>query len=159
LYRSLGNSTSKPYFSRVQHISMSPKVKQRYLGYQKYNRALMAEFWTDSDTIWAMKKQSDSDYDIKCTTVKFHDNSHNFQSHRWIRRKCYVESPDMFSYLRLKFQVNRSSGRHRNTGQQRLHEFCYLLPFDLWASYLARILSLQGSLMGCNIVSKCDKDS
>jgi len=50
----------------------------------------------------------------------------------------------MFSYLGLKFQVNRSSERHRNTGQQKLYEFCYLLPFDLWISYLARILFLKG---------------
>jgi hypothetical protein len=32
----------------------------------------------------------------------------------------------MFSYIRLKFQVNWSSGRYRNTGQQRLYEFFYL---------------------------------
>jgi hypothetical protein len=50
----------------------------------------------------------------------------------------------MFSYHDLEFQFNRSSGRHRNTGQQRLYEFCYLLPFDLWTSYLARILFLKG---------------
>jgi hypothetical protein len=50
----------------------------------------------------------------------------------------------MVSYLGLKFQVNQSSERHRNTGQQRLYEFCYLLPFDLWTSYLARILFLKG---------------
>jgi hypothetical protein len=49
----------------------------------------------------------------------------------------------MFSYLGLKLQVNRSSGRHLNMGQQRLYEFCYLLPFDLWTSYLARILFLK----------------
>jgi hypothetical protein len=35
-------------------------------------------------------------------------------------------------------------GRHHNTGQQRVYEFCYLLSFDLWTSYLARILFLQG---------------
>jgi hypothetical protein len=29
-------------------------------------------------------------------------------------------------------------------GQQRLYEFCYLLPFDLLTSYLARILFLKG---------------
>jgi len=54
----------------------------------------------------------------------------------------------MFSYLGLNFQVNRSSGRHRNMGQQSLYEFCYLFPFDLWTSYLARILFLKeyGSL-------------
>ena len=50
----------------------------------------------------------------------------------------------MLSYLGVKFQVNRSLERHRNTGQQRLYEFCYLLPFDLWPTYLARILFLKG---------------
>jgi hypothetical protein len=50
----------------------------------------------------------------------------------------------MLSYLGLKFQVNRSSVTHQNTGQQRLYEFCYLLPFDLWTSYLARIPFLNG---------------
>ena len=50
----------------------------------------------------------------------------------------------MFAYLRLKYHVNRSSARHPNPGQQRLYGFCYLLPFDLWTSYLARILFLKG---------------
>jgi hypothetical protein len=48
------------------------------------------------------------------------------------------------TYLRLKFHVNRSSERHRNTGQQRLYDFCYLLSFDLWTSYLAKIPFLKG---------------
>jgi len=79
----------------------------------------------------------------------------------------------MLSYLGLKFHVNRSWERHCKMGQQRLYEFCYLLPFDLWTSYSAMILFLKGnmaayfgnllilqrSLMGCNIVSKCGKDS
>jgi hypothetical protein len=30
--------------------------------------------------------------------------------------KFYVDSPDMFSYYGLKFQVNRTSERHHNTG-------------------------------------------
>jgi hypothetical protein len=58
--------------------------------------------------------------------------------------KFYVDSPEMLSYYGLKFQVNRTSGRHHNTGQQRLYEFCYLLPFDFWTSYLVRIFFLQG---------------
>jgi hypothetical protein len=33
--------------------------------------------------------------------------SHNSQSDRWIELKFYVESPDMFSYLGLKLQVNQ----------------------------------------------------
>jgi hypothetical protein len=55
-----------------------------------------------------------------------------------------MESPDMLSYLGLNVQVNWSSERYLNTGQQRLYEFCYLLPFDSWTSYLARIF-----LKGC----------
>jgi hypothetical protein len=58
--------------------------------------------------------------------------------------KFYMESPDMLSYFGLKFQVNLSSGRHWDTSQQRLYEFCYLLSFDLWTSYLARIIFLKG---------------
>jgi hypothetical protein len=50
----------------------------------------------------------------------------------------------MLSYVGLKFQVHQILGRYRNTGQQKLYEFCYLLPFDLWTSYLARILFLKG---------------
>jgi hypothetical protein len=62
-----------------------------------------------------MKKQSDSDFDVKCATVQFYGNNYNSQSDRWIRLKTYIESFDMFSYLRLTFQVNRSSKSHGNT--------------------------------------------
>jgi hypothetical protein len=98
------------------------------------------EIGSNIDTIQEM---SNSDFEVKCATIQFYGNNHNSQSDRWIKLKFYVESLDMFSYLFLNFQVNRSSGRHRNTGQQRLYEFCYLLPFDLWTSYLARILFLK----------------
>jgi hypothetical protein len=93
------------------------------------------------DTIQA---RSNSDFDVKSAPIQFYGNSHNSQSGRWIELQVYVESPDMLSYFNLKFQVNCSLGRHRNTGQQRLYEFCYLLHFDLWTSYLARILFLKG---------------
>jgi len=73
--------------------------------------------------------RSDSDFCVKCETVQVYNNSHNSQSNHWIELQCYVDSPDMLSYI--KFQVNQSSGRYGNTGQQRLYEFCYLLPFDL----------------------------
>jgi len=88
--------------------------------------------------------RSDSDFGVKSTTVQVYDNSYNSQSDRWIEIKFYVNSLDMLSYYWLRFHVNRSLGRHHNTGQQRLYEFCYLLPFDLWTSYLVRILFLQG---------------
>jgi hypothetical protein len=76
-----------------------------------------------NDMIRAMKIKSDLDYDVKCTTVKFHGNSHNSQSDHWIRLKYYMESPDILPNLGLTFQVNRSLGRHHNTGQQRLMNF------------------------------------
>jgi hypothetical protein len=75
--------------------------------------------------------RSDSDFGVKSATVQVYGNTYNSQSDRWIELKCYVDSPDMLSYYGLRFQVNRSLGRHHNTGQQRLYEFCYLLPFDL----------------------------
>ena len=94
-----------------------------------------------NDTIQA---RSNSDFDVKSAPIQFYGNSHNSQSNHWIKLKVYVESPDMLSFLGLNFHVNRSSGRHLNMGQQRLYKFCYLLPFDLWTSYLARILFLKG---------------
>jgi len=91
-----------------------------------------------------IQARSNSDFDVKSAPIQFYGNNHNSQSDRWIKLKFYVQSPYMFSYLGFKFQVNRSSERHRNTGQQRMYEFCYLLPSDLWTSYLARILFLKG---------------
>jgi len=88
--------------------------------------------------------RSDSDFGEKSTTVQVYGNNYNSQSDYWIKLKFYVDSPDMFSYYGLKFQVNQTLTRLHNTGQQKLYEFCYLLPFDLWTSYLVRILFLQG---------------
>jgi hypothetical protein len=56
-----------------------------------------------NDTNQAMEKQSDSDYDVKYTTVKFNDKSRNSKSDHWIGMKFYVGSPDMISYLGLNF--------------------------------------------------------
>jgi hypothetical protein len=88
--------------------------------------------------------RSDLDFGVKCATVQVYSYIHNSQYDCWIGLTFYVDSPYIFSNLGLHFQVNRSLGRHRNTSQQRLYEFCYLLPFDLWTSYLVRILFLQG---------------
>jgi hypothetical protein len=91
-----------------------------------------------------IQPRSNSNFDVKCAAIQFYSNSHNYQSDRWIQLKFYMESPDIFSYNGLEFQFNRIPGRHRNTGQQRLYKFCYLLPFDLWTSYLTRIFFLKG---------------
>jgi len=92
----------------------------------------------------AIQARSNSDLDVKYATIQFYGNSYNSQFDCWIGLKFYMKFLDMFSYLGFNFQINKSSGRHRNTGQQRLYAFCYLLPFDLWTSYLARILFLKG---------------
>jgi hypothetical protein len=142
------NRTAATFIQSCWRRLLARKELQRL---QKEARELSIQLFGDSrmnyledrgnDTI---QERSNSDFDVKYTTIQFYSNSHNSQSARWIKLKVYLESLDMFSYLGLKFQVNRSLGRHRNTGQQRLYEFCYLLPFDLWTSYLARILFLKG---------------
>jgi len=96
------------------------------------------------DMIRVTKKQLDSNFDVKCATIQFYNSIHNSQSDRLIVLAFYMESPDMLSYLGLKYQVNCSLERHHKTGQQKLYGFCYLLHFDLWTSYLARILFLKG---------------
>ena len=54
----------------------------------------------ESDTI---QERSNSDFDVKCATIQFYSTSHNSQFNRWIRLKLYMQSPDMLSYLGLKF--------------------------------------------------------
>ena len=100
--------------------------------------------WRDVATSDTIQARSNSDFDVKCATIQFYINFHNSQSDRWIGLIFYVGSLAVLSYLGLKFQFNQSSRSHCNTGQQRLYDFCYLLPFDLWISYLARILFLKG---------------
>jgi hypothetical protein len=41
----------------------------------------------------------------------------------------------MFFYIKLELQGNQSSGRHHNTGQQRLYKFFYLLP--IWLRFFS----------------------
>jgi hypothetical protein len=52
--------------------------------------------------------RSNSDFDVKSAFIQFYSNRHNSQSDRWIGLKFYVESSDILSYIRLKFQVNQS---------------------------------------------------
>jgi len=79
--------------------------------------------------------RSNSDFNVKSATIQFYGNNHNSQFDWLIGLKFYVESSDMFSYLGLKFQVNRSSWRYLNMGQQMLYEFCYLLP--IWLGFFS----------------------
>ena len=84
---------------------------------------------------------------IKVFTIQFYAIEHNFKSNCWIELKLYQKIPELFVYVGVHFQENPCSERTCKIGQNRLYEFCYLLSFDLWTSYLARILFLQGC--GC----------
>ena len=46
------------------------------------------------------------------------------------------QCPNIFFHIGLKVQVNYSSVRSCDTGQQMQYKFCYLLLFELWTSYL-----------------------
>jgi hypothetical protein len=120
-----------------------------------------------NDTI---QERSNSDFDVKRATIQFYGNSHNSQSDCWIELKFYVKCLDMLCYLGLTLQLNRSSVRHRNIGQQRCTNFViyFLLTCGLpiclgffskkdMAYCFGNLLAPQGSSMGCNIVSKSSR--
>ena len=88
--------------------------------------------------------RSDSDFGVKVSTIQFYAIEHHFKSNRWIELKLYQKIPEVFFYDGVHFQENPHSERTCNIGPNRIYEFCYLLPFDLWTSYLAKILFLQG---------------
>ena len=88
--------------------------------------------------------RSDSDFGVKFSTVQVYAIEHNFKSYRWIELKLYSTILEVFVYVVVNFQVNRSSEMTCNIGKNRLYEFCNLLPFNLWTSYLARILFIKG---------------
>jgi len=87
--------------------------------------------------------RSDLDFGVKFSTVQFYAIEHNFKSNRLSELKLYQKIQDVFVYVGVNFQVNQSSERTCDIGQNSLYEFCYLLPFDLWTSYLARIVFLK----------------
>jgi hypothetical protein len=60
--------------------------------------------------------RSDSNYDVKVSTVQFYTIKHNSKSNRWIELKFYQKILDVFVYLRVHFLVNQRSERTCNTG-------------------------------------------
>jgi len=88
--------------------------------------------------------RSDSDFGVKFSTVQVCAIKHNFKSHRWIELKLYYKSLEVFVYVVVNLQVNRSLEMTCNIGQNRLYEFCNLLLFNMWTSYLAKILFIKG---------------
>ena len=88
--------------------------------------------------------RSDLDFAVKVLTVQFYAIQHNSKSNRWTELNLYQKIPEVFVYVGVNFQVNRSSKRTSDIGQNRLYDFCYLLHFDVWTFYLEIILFLKG---------------
>ena len=88
--------------------------------------------------------RSDSDFGVKFSTVQFYAIEHNSKSNCWIKLKLYQKIPEVFFYVMVNVQVNQSLEWTYDLGQNRLYEFCYLLSFDLWTSYLVMIFFLKG---------------
>ena len=109
--------------------------------------------------------RSDSDFGVKSATVQVYGNGHNSPSDRWIGLTLYVDSPNMFCYLGLNIQVNRSSEGTATPVNRGcvvyFHSTCGL-PIRLGffsckglAAGFGNFLVPQGSLMSCNIIYKC----
>jgi hypothetical protein len=45
--------------------------------------------------------------------------------------KLYQKIPEVCFYVRVNFQVNQRYEKTCDIGQNRLYEFCYLIPFDI----------------------------
>jgi len=91
-----------------------------------------------------IKARPNLNFGVKLFTVQFYAIEHNSKSTCWTEFKLYHKIQKVLVYVGVNFQVNRSSEMTCNIGQNRLYEFCYLLPFDLWTSYLVRIIFLKG---------------
>jgi hypothetical protein len=100
-----------------------------------------------SSALWYKPSKVRFRFCVKVSTIQFYAIEHNFKSNCWIELKLYQKIPELFVYVGVYFQENPRSKRTCNRGPNRLYEFCYLLPFDLWTFYLAKILFLQGC--GC----------
>ena len=75
--------------------------------------------------------RSDSDFGVKFSIVQFYAIEHNSKSNCWIKLKLYQKIPEVFFYVIVNVQVNRSLEWTYDLGQNRLYEFCYLLSFDI----------------------------
>jgi len=82
-------------------------------------------------------------FSYKNVTIQFNAIDHNSKLNCWIELKLYLKISDVFCYVGVKFQVDQILERCYDVGQNRLYDFFYLLPFELWIFYLARILFLQ----------------
>jgi hypothetical protein len=123
-----------PIFS-LQNTFFSRRICSSH--FSKRARNLGITFWYGS-ALWYDPNKVRFGFWCKFSTVHFYS----------IELKLYQKIPKVIFYVGVNFQVNQSLERTCDIGQNELYEFCYLFSFDLWTSYLARILFLKecGSL-------------
>jgi hypothetical protein len=80
-----------------------------------------------------------------CAAAELEIGSQKLCRCRFINRQWWWSHFDFTSsFFVFTFQVHQSSRRTWDINNNKLYEFYYLLHFDLWTSYLARIIFLQG---------------
>ena len=119
-----------PIFS-LQNTFFSRRICSSH--FSKRARNLGITFWYGS-ALWYDPNKVRFEFWCKFSTVHFYS----------IELKLYQKIPKVIFYVGVNFQVNQSLERTCDIGQNELYKFCYLLSFDLWTSYLARILFLKG---------------
>jgi hypothetical protein len=135
------------HLSHIRCTSLFRLIKMMIQHNQSLNNTKISTNQLPVDTVQpcdTTQERSDSDFGVNFSTIQFYAIEHNSKSNHWIELKLYQRIQEVFLYLWIKFQVNRRSERTRDIRQNRLYEFCYLLHFDMWTSYMARILFLKG---------------
>jgi len=108
----VGDDFWRRLLARKEHQRLQNEAKELSIQLVGYSRTNHLEE-RGNDTIQA---RSNSDFDVKSAPIHFYGNSHNSQSDRLIKLKSYVESPDMLSYLGLKFQCQSEFGNASKHG-------------------------------------------
>jgi len=146
-----------------------------FLGYVVTLQGIKMDEEKVNDTVQhcdATQVRSDSDFSVKSATVQVYGNSYNSQSDHWIGLTFYVDSLDMLSYYGLQFRsirVREGTTILVNRGCMNFVIYFHLTcGLPIWLGFFSyndvaagfgNFLVPQGSLMRCNIISKCGKDS
>jgi len=105
--------------------------------------------------------RSYSDFGVKFPTIQFNTIDHNSKSNCWIELKLYLKIPDVFFYVRVKFQVDRILGRCCDVGQNRLYDFFFIYflltcEFSIWqGSFFYKNVTIQFNAIDHNSKLNC----
>jgi hypothetical protein len=101
-----------------------------------------------------IQERPDSDFGVNFSTIQFYAIEHKSKLNYWIKPKLYQKISELCFYVGVKLQMNRSSEKTCNIGQNMLYEFCYLLFFllvdflfgnDLFPTRMWKLFFLESS--------------